>query len=426
MPRTSKVLNNILSIFQDEDICEMHFEEIKENAEFVYDFKSELEYVTDVREQSYVLHSLESIILTVILGIFARCNTINEIYFFMVKHKEWLEKYVGYETGLPSKSSITRVLSFMNTKELENVCISLLDKFLKKVKNIYESGKIEIEDIKSMDGKTANSSGRANSKNGKIAKVNAMSIYSLKNEYCEATEFIDKKTNEIPTGVELLKKVNINKCLITFDAMSTQTKTIEYIVENGGYYVAPVKGNQKNLEDCISEYFNDVKLYKEAKKQGNYMKLEEKAHGTGETRECLFTNDVDWIAFKSEWRDLKSIGVVTRTYEENGKEIKDTRYYISNISAENKELLYSAIRGEWKIENHLHYYLDMVFEEDKNRAFVNNIQKNLNIIRKFCLAILKVIKEKRKMSMNSLRFCISMDFENEISSILKELYSDSQ
>lgn len=426
MPRTSKAFDNIASIFQNEDISEIHFEEIKGNVEFIYDFKSELEYVTDVREQGYVLHSLESIILTVILGIFARCNTINETYLFMVKHKEWLEKHIGYESGLPSKSSITRVLSFMKTKELESVCISLLDKFLKKLKNIYENGKIEIEDIKSMDGKTANSSGRANSKDGKIAKVNAMSIYSLKNEYCEATEFIDKKTNEIPTGVELLKKVNINKCLITFDAMSTQTKTIEYIVENGGYYVAPVKGNQKNLEECISEYFNDIELYKKAKKQGNYMKLEEKAHGTGETRECLFTNDVDWIAFKSEWKGLKSIGLVTRTYEENGKEIKDTRYYISNISAENKELLYSAIRGEWKIENHLHYYLDMVFEEDKNRAFVNNIQKNLNIIRKFCLAILKVIKEKRKMSMNSLRFCISMDFENEISSILKELYSDSQ
>lgn len=141
MPRTSKALNNIVSIFQDEDICEIYFEEIKENAEFVYDFKSELEYVTDVREQSYVLHSLESIILTVILGIFARCNTINEIYFFMVKHKEWLEKHVGYENGLPSKSSITRVLSFMNTKELENVCISLLDKFLKKSKTYMKAEK---------------------------------------------------------------------------------------------------------------------------------------------------------------------------------------------------------------------------------------------------------------------------------------------
>lgn len=56
------------------------------------------------------------------------------------------------------------------------------------------------------------------------------------------------------------------------------------------------------------------------------MKLEERAHETGEIREWLFTNDVDWIAYKSEWRDLKSIGVVTRTYEENRIEIKDTRY----------------------------------------------------------------------------------------------------
>lgn len=35
--------------------------------------------------------------------------------------------------------------------------------------------------------------------------------------------------------------------------------------------------------------------------------------------------------------------------------------------------------------------LNMVFEEDKNKAFVNNIQKNLNIIRKFCLAMATVL-----------------------------------
>ena len=66
----------------------------------------------------------------------------------------------------------------------------------------------------------------------------------------------------------------------------------------------------------------------------------------------------------------------------------------------------------------------MVFEEDKNKCFTENSQKNLNIIRKFCLAILKIFKEKRKMSMNSLRFCISMDFENEIDNIIRELYNN--
>ena len=36
-----------------------------------------------------------------------------------------------------------------------------------------------------------------------------MSLYSVKNEICVATEFIEEKTNEIPTLPELLKKVNI-------------------------------------------------------------------------------------------------------------------------------------------------------------------------------------------------------------------------
>ncbi|MEG2610524.1 MAG: hypothetical protein RSA91_07705 [Bacilli bacterium] len=66
----------------------------------------------------------------------------------------------------------------------------------------------------------------------------------------------------------------------------------------------------------------------------------------------------------------------------------------------------------------------MVFKEDKNKTFLENSQKNLNIIRKFCLAILKMFKEKRKLSMNSIRFCISLDFEKEIDSIIKDLYSN--
>ena len=204
--------------------------------------------------------------------------------------------------------------------------------------------------------------------------------------------------------------------------MSTQIKTIDYIATNGAYYVAPVKGNQKGLEENIKDYFEDEELRKKAKK-GNYLQIIEKAHGTAETRECIFVNDVDWIAFKDDWKGLKSIGIMIRTYEKEGKEVQDIRYYISNIAAENIQLLYSAIRGEWKIENQLHYYLDMAFEEDKSKSFIENSQKNLNIIRKFCLGILKLFKEKRKLSMNSLRFCISMDFENEITQIIEELYN---
>lgn len=48
--------------------------------------------------------------------------------------------------------------------------------------------------------------------------------------------------------------------------MSTQTETIKYIVGKHGYYIAPVKGNQATLEQNLKEYFEDTKLYEEAKK----------------------------------------------------------------------------------------------------------------------------------------------------------------
>ncbi len=47
---------------------------------------------------------------------------------------------------------------------------------------------------------------------------------------------------------------------------------------------------------------------------------------------------------------------------------------------------------------------------------------NLNIIRKFCLKILKLFKEQSKLSMNSIRFVINMDFEAKIEKIINTLY----
>ena len=125
---------------------------------------------------------------------------------------------------------------------------------------------------------------------------------------------------------------------------------------------------------------------------------------------------------KEKWLKLKSIGIAKRTYVENNETKSDTRYFISNIDYKEIEILSNGIRKEWSIENQLHFYLDTVFQEDKNTCFVENTQKNLNIIRKFCLSMLKVFKKSTKLSMNDIRFSIAMDYEYEIEKILKTLY----
>lgn len=420
MSRISKELQELNKMIDEElKFEEEAIESIEIDKNLILSIEENASYISDDRLQEYTYHSLESILLVVIFGIMARCNTFVEIFLFMNKHAEWLKKHIKFEAGLPSLSTIKRVIGMIIPTELEEVLNSSLKMYIYTNKIYYEDNDIVINDLKSMDGKTANSSNRKQSKNGKVSKTNAMSLFSINENVCEATEFICDKTNEIPTGVNLLKRVNIENCIIVFDAMSTQIKTIEYIASKHGYYVAPVKGNQSILEENISLFFEDENNYQ--KEDGkNYLKVIEKAHSNVETREYLFCNDINWLYKKEDWKDLKSIGYAKRTYiNKNGKEITDTRYYISNIDANKIKLLSNSIRGEWKIENGLHLYLDMVFLEDKNKCFLKNSQKNLNLIRKFVLALLKRYKIKTNLSMNSIRFNISMDFENEIDRIIK-------
>ena len=106
--------------------------------------------------------------------------------------------------------------------------------------------------------------------------------------------------------------------------------------------------------------------------------------------------------------------------ENNGK--RKERYFISDIDCVYVKQLAKVIRSEWHIENNLHWYLDAVFKEDFNKFYINESQKNLNIIRKFCLGIIKRTKVIYNQSVNSTRQILSMSFEKELERIFNSLY----
>lgn len=106
------------------------------------------------------------------------------------------------------------MIAIIKPKELENLCNDIFLKYIENKKNIYNFNDLIINDILSLDGKTANGS-EINTVNGKIKKINAMSAYSIKYNKTLATEFIKDKSNEIPTGTKLLKRIDITNMIIT-------------------------------------------------------------------------------------------------------------------------------------------------------------------------------------------------------------------
>ena len=58
----------------------------------------------------------------------------------------------------------------------------------------------------------------------------------------------------------------------------------------------------------------------------------------------------------------------------------------------------------------MHWHLDVTFKEDANKTIDKRAAENLNIIRKWCISILKMIEIFRpKLSMKKKRFVISMN-----------------
>jgi predicted transposase YbfD/YdcC len=54
---------------------------------------------------------------------------------------------------------------------------------------------------------------------------------------------------------ELLKLLELKGCIVTIDAMGCQKEIAERIIDQGGDYVARLKGNQGQLHEEVVQFF---------------------------------------------------------------------------------------------------------------------------------------------------------------------------
>ena len=384
------------------------------SKEGIIDMITIIKNQNDNRYQPNVRHKMEDIIFITLFAVLAKCNEWTEIEAFAKKKEKWFKNYLELPNGIPSHDTIQRVISILDPNTLYSDCINYL---IWKIDIITSC---EERDILSADGKQSNGSKRNEGINKNEKPVNTMSVYSTNYGLSLIQDFIDEKSNEIPKMPELLKKLNLDGCVVTADALNTQVATINAILNGHADYVLPVKENQKLTYEEIKDYFKDEKLLKKSL----FKKTISKEHNAIITREYYMTNDIKWMSKKNKWPGIKSIGLARNIIEKEDKKIIEDRFYITSLE-DDIELFSKSVKAEWGVENNLHAPLDIVFKEDKNKTLMKNGAKNLGIIRRIALAILKFVQTYYKVSLNLIRTNLSLDFENEIETVFKLLDVDT-
>lgn len=375
--------------------------------------KENLKSMTDTRQQSKIVYKMWDIVICVIVANFADVYDWEEIEMFVKTHYNWFKSFLQMTGGVPSYQTYENVFAIINYKELEEILVT----FYKSITTPVMSTK----DCINIDGRVDNGSSRKETDySERVRPLNVLNMYSNNYGICLASEQIDEKTNEIPTVPDILKRTTIKDCIITWDALNTQTENVKAVIVNKGDYVVPIKGNQGNFYNDLVDYFNEKELecIIAGKNNSSYYSYVEKSHSSIIKYEYFQTTDIDWYFDKNKWEELHSIGLVKKTITKNGKNIIENRYYISSLFIDIIDFS-NAIRNHWSVENKLHWHLDFTFKEDKNTTKNKNALLNLQIVNKFVLGILNQVKSfYTKLSLKKIRKLISFDFETNFVTLL--------
>ena len=143
----------------------------------------------------------------------------------------------------PCHATLTQLLRNLDTDAMVRVFSQLTakpDGYVTKENQIAIDGKT-MRGSKDVDGKT----------------LHVLSAFCAETEQMTGHTSSRGKGMEIPDALKLIKNTDLNGMHFTGDAMFCRRKITEKIVEKGGDYSFPVKGNQKDLRDEITTAFND-------------------------------------------------------------------------------------------------------------------------------------------------------------------------
>ncbi len=289
------------------------------------------------------------------------------------------EAELGFEEhGYPSTATWYRVLGGIDVGQMEAKLTRWCEKILSGLK---EAGD-EMFGV-SIDGKTLRGSKRQGAENSHL-----LSAYVHEIGVVLAQVGVDDKTNEIGAIEEFLLGLALTGCVVTADALLTQQKVTQTIVDQGGDYVLPVKENQALTYEAIEFWFdapaadclpNPVAEITE-KKHGRL------THWRIETTTAL--NDY------LDWPGLKQVFKITRRviFPKTGVIQVDCRYGISSLAPQraNPFQLLTFTRHHWGIENGLHWVRDVTFGEDRSVLHTGRTHHVMATLRNLALSLLRV------------------------------------
>jgi len=300
-------------------------------------------HVQDPRMDRTKLHRLRDIIILAICGVICGAEGWVEIEEFGKAKEAFFTDLLDLPNGIPSHDTFGRVFACLDPKQFEASFVQWVQGISKTVKGVV-----------AIDGKTVRCS------HDRVAGKKALhlvSAWAVENRLVLAQVATEEKSNEITAIPILLRQLALAGCIVTIDAMGTQTKIAEQIIEQEGDYVLALKESQGTLYEEVKATFALAEKDHFTNIQYESDQTVGKDHGRLEKRKYWTISDpaiVEYLDPEKRWRGLCAVGMVKAERRIEQETSLETRYFL--LSFASVQTFAYAVRGHWGIENSLHWH----------------------------------------------------------------------
>jgi predicted transposase YbfD/YdcC len=340
-------------------------------------------------------HFLTDILVIAILAVLCGCNDYPGIVEYALDEQDWLKQFLRLPHGIPSISTFRRIFAVLRP--------GVLEQWMRRWSGEL-AGTLEGKQI-ALDGKTLR---RSFEKGWDKDPLHLVTAWCVQENLVLGQIAVEEKSNEITAVPKVLESLDIRGAIVTVDALNTQKTIAGQIIKQGGDYVMAVKDNHAELSDSIRRNLDEMILQKFDGVEHVYHESVDAGHGRIDTRRVWATTQIDWLAGRQQWKNLKSVAVVESIRHVLGKDKPKParRYYIASLVPQSGQHIAELIRNHWSIENTQHWTLDMAFNEDQSRVRKDHGDQNLAVLRRIALGLLRRDKNTKVGAQNKrLKAC---------------------